>query len=169
MAISKFISLKGDLPPLMAAPMLEALSMMSSMGLDIMDKTVATLQELTPYSSGFLRSQARGWGFRVYGRGGFCFEFGWRRQDFVGRAFYPPFVNYGTGIYGRNRTPIVPRSAPRLVWQDDAGVWHAAASVAGQPGVHMLETTAQYAKEAVSALWAGSTFETLRRYFRSAY
>lgn len=45
-------------------------------------------------------------------------------------AKYGAFVEFGTGIYGPNHTPIVPKTAPFLVWKDARG-WHRVRSVRG--------------------------------------
>lgn len=44
---------------------------------------------------------------------------------------YAPYQEFGTGIYGPNGTPIVPKNAPFLVFQLDDGTWRRARSVKG--------------------------------------
>lgn len=78
-----------------------------------------------------MASAVRGYGYRRIGRWGFEFKVGWRGEQFP-NVFYPPFVLYGTGIYGLYGKPIRPISAERLAWQDKSGKWISKAEVKGQ-------------------------------------
>lgn len=44
---------------------------------------------------------------------------------------YAPYVEYGTGIYGPHKSPIVPTEKKALHWKDKAGKDHFAKSVKG--------------------------------------
>jgi len=135
MAIYTFIS--HAVPPRIDAAELAFIEWVSSNSLLLMSKAREFLREVTPIRTGYMRSQVATWGFRRYGLGGFRFNLGWRKVDFPG-TFYPPYVDIGTGIYGPNKTPIVPRKAARLVWERD-GRMVSAKSVQGQRGKNMIQ------------------------------
>jgi len=96
-----------------------------------MIEIVHYLRIMTPARSGYMRSTAMGWDFRRRGKWGFSFFVGWKDSQFP-KVFYPPFVLYGTGIYGLYGKPIKPISAERLAWQDKSGKWISKAEVKGQ-------------------------------------
>lgn len=98
------------------------------------------LRDITPISSGFMRSRAKRWDYRRRGQWGFSFNVGFRKGDFSGRVFYPPYVVHGTGIYGKSMSPIKPRFAKRLAWETKKG-WVSAKTVKGQRPNPILEAT----------------------------
>ena len=63
------------------------------------------------------------------------------------------WVNNGTGIYGPENSPIVPKKKGGLLkWKDGNGVWHFAKEVRGQKPQKFLE---EAAKELLSRLRSG--------------
>ncbi len=57
---------------------------------------------------------------------------------------YAPYQEYGTGIYGPSGTPIVPKSAPFLVFQLGDGTWRRSKSVKGvRPKYFMRDATTE--------------------------
>lgn len=97
------------------------------------------LRSYTPVNTGYMLSHIKTWGTRLGSLGGFSFYLGWKESDFGDRP-YPKWVNYGTGIFGGHKTPIVPREAKMLAWQTN-GVWKRAHSVLGQKPQMMFEKT----------------------------
>jgi hypothetical protein len=102
----------------------------------MMSKAREFLREVTPVRTGYMRSQAKTWGYRAYSLGGFRFNLGFRQRDFSG-VFYPKFVDQGTGLHGPLKARIYPRKAKRLVWEHD-GVIRTAESTAGQKSRDVL-------------------------------
>lgn len=70
-----------------------------------------------------------------------------------GGVFYTPFVERGTGIYGPNKRPIVPKVAKALAWHGTTATGKPTGqrivrrSVRGQPAVHMFHATATEDRE----------------------
>jgi len=98
------------------------------------------LRDITPVSSGKMRSRTRTWDYKRRGQWGFAFSVGFRSGDFPGE-FYAPHVIYGTGVYGIRRSPIKPRYAKRLAWQSKSGEGTSAKTVRGQRPNPILEAT----------------------------
>ena len=78
-----------NFPPDIPGVLREALVESQSRTKELAESTVGFLRGITPSRSGYMRSAARHWDLRFFGRGGFSFWVGWRRSDFTGRAFYP--------------------------------------------------------------------------------
>lgn len=97
------------------------------------------LRDITPISSGFMRSCTRTWDYKRRGQWGFSFNVGFRKSNFPGE-FYAPHVIYGTGLYGIKRSPIKPRFAKMLAWETKKG-WVSAKTVRGQRPNPILEAT----------------------------
>ena len=113
-----------------------------------------------------MKSTVRFWNFRVYGRGGFAFRFGWRRGDYGGqKAFYPPYVTYGTGIYGLYGIPIFPLHATHLAWKYK-GKWVSARFVSGQRPQRLLEQGKEFAQERLGEIYQAEIGMAMRRTFK---
>lgn len=95
------------------------------------------LRKNTPTGeTGALKSRVTTWGLHTNVAAGFYFYLGWRKGDF-GQKFYPPYVELGTGLYGKYKRRIVPRKAKMLAWESASG-FHVAKSVRGQRPQYML-------------------------------
>jgi hypothetical protein len=103
----------------------------------IQKKARGFLRDHTPFESGYMMHHIKSWGTRMGSLGGFSFYLGWRASDF-GRKPYAKWVNYGTGIFGVHKSPIVPRRAKMLAWESDGG-FKRAPFVLGQKPQMMLE------------------------------
>lgn len=140
MAIYKTVG--GGFPPPVDRSMNEALAIMRGWVVEIAAGAVRILRGFTPRGeTGVLRGTVHYWNLRMYGRGGWVFRLGWRKMDFVGqRAFYAPYVNWGTGVRAipHAHDLIVPRKAARLAWRS-GGEWYSAKSVKGQWPQEMIE------------------------------
>ncbi len=147
----------GGFPPPVEKSMNEALAIMRAGAMEVAKLAVRVLKGFTPVGeTGLLRSTATYWNLRMYSRGGWVFRLGWRKMDFIGqKAFYAPYVNWGTGLWGKYRTPIVPRTAQRLAWQK-GGVWVSAESVKGQPGQQMIERATEVVQREVMRMIPGA-------------
>jgi len=132
MPIFRSISKPGAFPPRIDKSIEMGLSLIQLSATKIAEFSVTALKRITPSRTGFMRSNVRYWGLRLGSRGGFCFRLGWRKKDFLSqKVFYPPYVVYGTGIYGVKKRRIFPKQARRLVWVRE-GRWISARSIAGQ-------------------------------------
>ena len=113
------------------------------MAVGSMQEIARYLRSITPRSSGYMASTARGWDFHRRGRWGFSFFVGWRSSQFP-KVFYPLFVLYGTGIYGLYGKPIRPKRASRLAWQTPGGKWVSKLEVKGQRHRPILKQVEQF-------------------------
>lgn len=141
MAFYTIFSKSGRFPPPVGEAEAMLIQVIGASKNMFMGKAREFLKRYVPVATGHLRNSADAWGARVYSLGGVVFYLGWRNRDFGG-VNYAPFVDQGTGIYGAHRTPIRPRSATRLKWQQN-GAWKSAPTVAGQPGRFMLRDAIQ--------------------------
>ncbi len=130
------------------------------------NSSLLSLRRHTPGHTGFLRSSAKTWGFTSFSPTGFRFTLGWQASDFTGkRAFYAPFVNWGTGIY-KGRANIVPLNAKRLAWRTKEGKWVSAKSVKGQPPQRMLERAADDFVRQARSLIPGCYARAVKKIFK---
>lgn len=137
MAVSRFVNSKGNFP-LIPRGFEYALVIIRSKVYLLMNEAVKNLKAVTPVRTGFMRSKAKAWGLRVYERGGYRFEFGWKLKDFASqKAFYPQYVEHGSGEWGPHKTPIVPRQAKMLRFTVGERVV-VTPSVRGQPPQNLL-------------------------------
>lgn len=86
-------------------------------------------KQLCPVDTGRLRSSIT-WGMGRDARGIYA--------DVGSNVKYAAWIEFGTGIYGPRRTPIVPVSAPLLAWKGKDGQWYRARSVRGRPATPYL-------------------------------
>lgn len=162
----KVISMKGGFPPDIGTVLNESLARVQVKARGLAEATVGFVKGVTPIRSGFMRTTVRYWNLRIYGRGGFVFWFGWRRGDYAGkRAFYPLYVNYGTGIYGLYGRRIFPISAKRLAWEYQ-GRWVSAKSVAGQRPQRLLEKGKKFAQERLRDIYQYEVAMGMKKRFR---
>jgi len=100
-------------------------------------KTYRELYQLTPSRTGFLKSSLKLWDVSLSPTG-LKFTIGWRKSDFVSaRAYYPAYVELGTGIYV-GRSPIRPKRAKALRFETEDGRIVITRQVRGQKGQQML-------------------------------
>lgn len=162
----KVISMRGGFPPNIGAIINESLIRVQARAQRLARDTVGFVRGVTPSRSGFMKSTVRYWNLRIYGRGGFVFWFGWRRGDYAGKkAFYPPFVDLGTGIYGLYGAPIFPKTASRLAWRHE-GRWVSARSVAGQRPQRLLEKGKEFAQERLREIYQYEVSMGMKRTFK---
>jgi len=162
----KVVSMRGGFPPNISATLTESLVRVQARAKRLADATVGFVRGITPARSGYMKSTVRYWNFRVYGRGGFVFWFGWRRGDYGGkRAFYPIFVNYGTGVFGLYGRRIFPIFARRLAWEYQ-GRWVSAKSVAGQRPQRLLERGKEFAQTRLRDIYQYEVAMAMRRKFK---
>lgn len=162
----KVIPMKGGFPPDIGGVLTEALVETQREARFIAEKTAMYLQGITPSRTGFMRSTARHWDLKIYGRGSFAFWIGWRRRDYSGKkAFYPPYVNYGTGVFGLYGTPIRPISARRLAWQH-RGQWVSAKEVKGQRPQKQLDKVERYGVRLIRERFQNAVIRTMKSKFR---
>lgn len=136
MAQYVIFSKSGMFPPPVGKAELKILAEIHKSKILFKEKATELLRKYTPVGTGHLRKTATAWGMQTYSLGGLVFYLGWRDQDFAG-ANYSGFVESGTGIYGAHKTPIRPRVANKLVWQQ-GDRWISKATVSGQPGNFMM-------------------------------
>jgi len=149
----KVVSMKGGFPPNIGRIITESLVRVQQRAQRTASDTVGFVRGITPSRSGFMKSTVRYWNLRVYGRGGFAFWFGWRRGDYSGqKAFYPLYVDKGTGVYGLYGAPIFPLHATHLAWRHD-NKWVSARFVAGQRPQRLLEQGKEFAQEKVKDIY----------------
>jgi hypothetical protein len=159
------VSMKGGFPPDLGKIVGDALVRVQQRAQALADATVGYVRGITPARTGYMRATVTSWSLRVYSRGGFVFWFGWRRGDYSGkRAFYPVFVNYGTGVYGLYGRPIYPRYARRLAWIH-RGKWVSAESILGQRPQRMLERGKEFAKKRLRDIYQFEVMMGMRRTF----
>lgn len=162
----RIISMRGGFPPNIGAVLNESLMRVQMRVRELAEATVGFVRGITPSRTGYMKSTVRYWGLRIYGRGGFAFRFGWRKMDYAGqRAFYPPFVDLGTGIYGLYGRPIFPLFAQRLAWRYQ-GRWVSAESVAGQRPQRLLRRGKEFAQEKLRDIYQYEVAMSMRRRFR---
>lgn len=76
-------------------------------------------------------------------------------------AKYGKWVNEGTGIYGPNKSPIVPVTKPFLAWKDYSGGWHRAKSVKGQKAQPFMEPALQENRDKINQMFKDRVNEFL--------
>lgn len=79
-----------------------------------------------------------------------AFEVGNMRAVYYPRAFYAPYVEFGTGIYGPQGQPITPKSAKALYWP---GAAHPVRSVKGQHANPFMERIVSAAQPEIATLF----------------
>lgn len=162
----KVVSMKGGFPPNIGGVLTESLARVGVRAKGLAEATVGFVRGISPSESGYMKATVRYWSLRVYGRGGFVFWFGWRRGDYAGkRAFYPIFVNYGTGIFGLYGRRIFPVSARRLAWEY-RGRWVSAKSVTGQRPQRLLERGKKFAQEKLRSIYQYEVSSAMKRKFK---
>lgn len=77
-------------------------------------------------------------------------------------APYGRYVNDGTGIYGPNRSPIVPVKKPFLAWKDYGGNWHRAKSVKGQRAQPYMEPALEENKDKINDMFKNNISDFLK-------
>lgn len=154
-----------NFPPDIPGVLREAMVETQSRAGRVAEDTVTFLKGITPSRSGFMRSTVKYWSLRVYGRGCFSFWVGWRAGGYGSkRAFYPPYVTYGTGIYA-GRGMIRPRHASRLAWQH-RGRWVSASQIKGQRPQRLLEQVEQYGRKLIRQNFQNAVIRTMKSKFR---
>jgi len=153
-----------NFPPDIPGVLREALVETQSRAGRVAEETVTFLRSITPSRSGYMRSAARHWDLRFFGRG-FSFWVGWKRSGFTGRAFYPPYVTYGTGVYGKSRSPIKPIHAKRLAWVS-RGRWISVSQIKGQRPQRLLEQVEQYGRKLIRQNFQNAVIRTMKSKFR---
>lgn len=162
----KVVSMKGGFPPDLGRIITESLARVQVRAQELANDTVRFVRGITPKRSGFMKSTVRYWNLRVYGRGGFVFWFGWRRGDYSGKkAFYPPYVDLGTGIHGLYGVPIFPKDASRLAWRykDE---WVSARFVSGQRPQRLLEQGKEFAQEKLRDIYQFEVSMGMKKTFK---
>jgi len=131
MAVYRSFSAPGGFMPPVDKGLQNGLLLINANAEKIARFAAKELKKITPVKTGFMRSQVKYWSLRIYSAGGFAFRLGWRKRDFAQkRAFYPPYVILGTGIYA-GRGMITPVRAKRLAWQYKSR-WVSAQAIRGQ-------------------------------------
>jgi len=162
----KVVSMKGGFPPDIGRIINESLARVQMRALGLARDTVGFVRGITPSRSGFMKSTVRHWNLRIYGRGGFVFWFGWRRGDYAGqKAFYPLYVDLGTGVYGLYGVPIFPLHATHLAWIH-GGRWVSARFVAGQRPQRLLEKGKEFAQERLRDIYQYEVSMGMKRTFK---
>jgi len=162
----KVVSMKGGFPPDIGGVIAEALARVQVRAKRVAEATVGFVRGITPSRTGYMRATVRYWNLRIYGRGGFAFWFGWRRGDYSGqRAFYPSYVDKGTGVYGLYGVPIFPSSSPRLAWKYQ-GRWVSARFVYGQRPQRLLERGKKFAQERLRDIYQYEVAMGMKRKFK---
>lgn len=161
----RIISMKGGFPPDVGGVLTASLVRTQLRARALAEETVEFLQMLTPYRSGFMRSQVKYWNLRTYARGGFTFYFGWRKSDFAGKVFYPPYVDQGTGLYGKYKQRIYPKKAERLVWKH-RGEWASAKSIAGQRKQRLLSHAYRFARKKARVMFQSEVLSGMKAKFK---
>lgn len=161
----RIISMKGGFPPDVGGVLTAALVQTQLRARALAEETVEFLQMLVHSRTGFMRSHAKYWNFRTYSRGGFMFYFGWQKSDFAGRAFYPPFVDQGTGLYGKRKQRIYPKKAQRLVWKY-RGEWVSAPSIAGQRKQRLLSHAYRFARKKARVMFQSEVLTGMKVKFK---
>jgi len=165
MSVSRFVSNKGFYPVVPRGFDLALTIVKSKINL-LMGLAVTNLKNVTPVRTGFMRSRAKAWGLRVYSRGGYRFSFGWKSSDFKDKkAFYPKYVEEGSGIWGPYKTPIVPRKAKVLrffIGEREVVTF----SVRGQPPQNLLEKASKLTVVDGSLLIRSAIREGFEKSFR---
>ena len=164
MAIYRIAHTTGTFLPPTDLAFMQAIAFMSAGAKRLEAKARMLLRSITPVRSGVMRDAATTWGLRVYSRGGFRFYLGWRKRDFGIRTFYPPYVEYGTGIYGKHRRRIRPKKAKRLAWEYE-GRWVSAKSIKGQKKQNLLGRTLIMLKKEMAALLHQSILAGFRKVY----
>ncbi len=118
--------------PAIAAPIIQN-AIVGAQALLAKAKGIANL----PYRTGVL---SQNWAFEV---GSF-------RAVYYPRAFYAPYVEFGTGIYGPQGQPITPKSAQALYWP---GAEHPVKSVKGMHANPFMERIVQAAQPEIAAFF----------------
>lgn len=163
----KVVSMRGGFPPDLGKIITESLARVQVRAQRLARDTVGFVRGITPSRSGFMKSTVRYWNLRIYGRGGFVFWFGWRKGDYAGkRAFYPPYVDLGTGIYGLYGAPIFPLHATHLAWITPGGKWFSARSVAGQRPQRLLEQGKVFAQEKLRDIYQYEVSMGMKKTFK---
>lgn len=162
----KVVSMKGGFPPNIGRIINESLARVQMRAQGLARDTVGFVRGVTPSRSGFMKSTVRYWNLRIYGRGGFVFWFGWRRGDYAGqKAFYPLYVDKGTGVYGLYGTPIFPLHATHLAWIH-RGRWVSARFVAGQRPQRLLEKGKEFAQERLRDIYQYEVSMGMKKTFK---
>ena len=162
----KVVSMKGGFPPDIGRIINESLAQVQMRAQGLARDVVGFVRGVTPSRSGFMKSTVRYWNLRIYGRGGFIFWFGWRRGDYAGqKAFYPLYVDKGTGVYGLYGAPIFPLHATHLAWQHE-GKWVSARFVSGQRPQRLLEQGKEFAQEKLRDIYQYEVAMSMRKTFK---
>jgi len=150
-----------NFPPDIPGAISESLVRTQAGASGVAERIVTYLRTISPSRRGYLRSTAKYWDLRFYGRGGFTFWVGWRRADFTGRkAFYPPYVTGGSGIYS-GKGMIRPLHSKRLAWQC-RGRWVSASQIKGQRPQRLLEKVEAYGKRLIREHFQNAVIQTFR-------
>ena len=161
----KIISMKGGFPPDIGRILTESLVRVQVRAKQLAEDTVGFVRGITPSRTGYMKATVKYWGLRVYGRGGIAFRFGWRKGDYAGqRAFYPSYVDLGTGIHGLYGVPIFPLHASRLAWVYK-GRWVSARFVSGQRSQKLLERGKEFAQERLRDIYQYEIMMGMKRRF----
>jgi len=161
----RIVSMKGGFPPDVGGVLTASLTRTQLRAKEVAEETVDFLKMLVHSRSGFMQSQAKYWNFRTFSRGGFVFHFGWRKSDFAGKVFYPPYVDQGTGLYGKRKQRIYPLKAKRLAWKY-RGEWVSAESVAGQRKQRLLSHAYRFAKRKARVMFQSEVLLGMKRTFK---
>lgn len=162
----KVVSMKGGFPPDIGKILTDSLARVQARAQGLARDAVGFVRGITPSRTGFMKSTVRYWNLRIYGRGGFVFWFGWRKGDYSGkRAFYPPYVDLGTGIHGLYGAPIFPLHARRLAWRYKNS-WVSAWFVSGQRPRRLLEQGKEFAQERLRDLYQYEVSMGMKKTFR---
>lgn len=76
-------------------------------------------------------------------------------------ASYGVYVEKGTGIYGLNKSPIVPKTKPFLQWRDYGGQWHRAKQIKGQKPQPFMKPALDDNKDTIKQMFKDNISEYL--------